>query len=246
MANPLNILLIQIRRRDDPMAAHEATCVARRLGTRSVALTTANAFETLAETQWLAGVDGVIIGGSGAFSVHHPLSRRWVPALRVLLEEMLVRQVPGFGVCFGHQLLGHHLGAEVATIPEHAEVGTVTVSLTAQGQADPVFGPVGAQLEVHTGHSDSVMSVPGGVVLLAENGALKSQAFRVRDAPFYSTQFHPDITGAEARERYRAYQASLATDVPNATEEKLERYRPGQDASTALIGHFVDEIVATQ
>ena len=62
-----------------------------------------------ADVRWLDGIDGLLIGGSGDYSVHHPQSQRWVNPMRVVLDAALQRRMPGFGLCFGHQLLGLHL-----------------------------------------------------------------------------------------------------------------------------------------
>ena len=62
---------------------------------------------------------------------------------------------------------------------------------------------------VHTGHSDCVSTIPPNVELLASNDRLLTQAFKVKDRLFYSVQFHPDMSGAEARARYLAYRAGF-------------------------------------
>lgn len=76
------ILLVQARARRDPMLAHERECIRRRLGGDRVTLETRNAVAEPADSSWLLQVDGVILGGSGDFSVHHPFSRPWVTPLR--------------------------------------------------------------------------------------------------------------------------------------------------------------------
>lgn len=224
------------------MADHEAGCVHRRLDGRSVTLETYNVLDGGLAPSIVDRFEAVIFGGSGDYSVHHPRSEPWVGQLRRVLDRVLDRGIPGFGLCFGHQLLGAHLGAEVATVDAYAELGTVDMRLTTVGVADPVFGDLEEDFHAHTGHSDHVASVPPGVAVLATNDTLQTQAFKVADRPFYSTQFHPDLTGAEAVSRYLAYQESLAraTDVAALG---ASRFRPGADAATVLLGRFLDAVV---
>lgn len=197
-------------------------------------MTARNAVAEPASKAWLDGVDAVIIGGSGAYSVHHPKSAQWVASLRRVLEAALASDLPGFGICFGHQLLGHHFGAAVQTHAERAEVGTIDVELTAAGRSDPLFDAVEPRFPVHTGHSDHVDTVPDGLELLATTPTLETQAFRVRGSHFYTTQFHPDLTGAEAVARYMAIAQKKPEALPN-----VSRFKPGADASATLLARFV-------
>ena len=99
------VLLIQARAARDPMAAHEVSCVCMRLGSRPVEVVTQNAFLSESNASWLKGIDAVILGGAGDFSVHDPRSASWVTPLRRFIETLLVQEIPSFAVCFGHQLL---------------------------------------------------------------------------------------------------------------------------------------------
>jgi GMP synthase (glutamine-hydrolysing) len=160
--------------------------------------------------------------------------------LRDLLERALSDDVPGFGICFGHQLLGHHLGVEVTTDEGRAERGTVTVELTAEGRADPLFASFAPKFAVHTGHTDHVTRVPSAVELLARNDDVETQAFRVRGRRFYTSQFHPDVTAAEAQARYRGFATQAAQYGRTGYDEHAERFELGRDESQTLLGRFLD------
>jgi GMP synthase-like glutamine amidotransferase len=227
-----SVLLIQARTPGDAMTAHERTCIQRRVGEGVATFAVRNALEATPDPAWVDGHDALIIGGSGQHSVHHPDSASWVGGLRRVLDRALGRKMPGFGLCFGHQLLGFHFGGEVRTDERFAEVGTVEVELTDEGSRDPVFGSLESYFPAHTGHSDSVDRVPVGLELLASNSRLQTQAFRVAGERFYSTQFHPDLTGAEAVVRYCANK-----NIP--PERGAALFRPGADAAVTLLGSFV-------
>ena len=238
----LGVLLLQIRADGDPMVAHEAQSVRARLGERAE-VATRNALHQRAEADWVEGFDAVVIGGSGDFSVHHPASEPWVTGLRRVLDRVLERGVPTFGICFGHQLLAHHLGVKVETAEAQAELGTVPLRLTKAGAADPVFSVLGPSFEAHTGHSDHVTALPDDLELMAEGDRCAHQAFRHRTAPVFTTQFHPDLTGAEAIARYLAYRQHL---TPERAAEATRRFKAGADAATALLSAFADYVVTTR
>src|SRR5690606_9698760 len=147
----------------------------------------------------------------------------------------LSRNIPGFGICFGHQLLGLHLGSPVRTDPTRAEVGTLEMELTERGRHDPLFSGLGEKFTAHTGHSDHVSSTPAELELLATSETLDTQAFRLKGGRFYTTQFHPDLTGAEAIDRYRA----IVAKRPEASAN-LARFRAGEDTTASLLSGFLN------
>ena len=232
----MSLILIQVRDLDDQMISHEKSCISRRVN--NVPFRVHNAIGEELTPEILDGASAMIIGGSGEYGVHDEASKAWMPRLRGVLEEALKRGIPGFGVCFGHQLLGLHLGGTVETSPEHAEIGTVEFELTDAGANDPVFGKLPRRFTGQTGHSDSVTEIPKGVSCLAESDKLANQAFRVDGLPFFSAQFHPDLLGAEARYRYLAYEATMTSRAERG-EGEVELFIPGEDDAAILLGGFV-------
>ena len=239
----IRLLLLQPRNDADVMAKHEVDCIQRRFQDAAVQVVSHRVVDAPADVRWLDGIDGLLIGGSGDYSVHHPRSQRWVNPMRVVLDAALQRRIPGFGLCFGHQLLGLHLGSTVVTDPECEEVGTVTLPLTEMGREDPLFRDFSGHITCHTGHSDCVVDVPSGVDLLVTGHRTRCQAFRVRGTHFYSTQFHPDLSGAEARQRYASNKKDSSGAVPPAIQTRLEAYREGEDESNTLLYKFIESIV---
>ncbi|MDP7033338.1 MAG: type 1 glutamine amidotransferase [Planctomycetota bacterium] len=231
--SPIHLLLIQIRQPGSPAETQEQICIRSKLGSRSIQMRTRNALANPATPSWLDGVEALIIGGSGSYSVHHPLSQRCVEPMRKLLDATIAQTLPCFGICFGHQLLGLHMGARVETVETLAEFGTVEVSTTPEGQIDPVFETRKSRWSVHTGHTDTVTQIPAGVTLLARNDQVESQAFRVDGLPFYTTQFHPDLSATEALERYKEI---METKDKNG----VPPYETGRDESNDLLGRFID------
>ena len=235
------LVVLQIRDADDPMLQHEQSCIRSRLSS-GPELIFENAFDLRPVADIAKNADAFIIGGSGAYSVHDPRSAPWVSHLRSLVEFLLEHAIPCFGICFGHQLLGYHLGSPVNTDQAHGELGTTTVHLTDFARTDPLFGSFSAARPVHTGHSDHVSTLPPNVSLLARNDVLENQAFKVQGQRFYTTQFHPDLSGAEAAARYRAYTDHLPSAGTDPTETP---FRPHDDESTALLARFASLVFDT-
>jgi len=241
----VSIVLVQIRTPSDPMAGHERACIARRFDGLPVQLSAYNVFGELPHPGWIQGADVLLIGGSGAFSVHDSRSRPWVTGLRHLLDRALAKDMVGMGLCFGHQMLAYHLGGEVVTEADAAEVGTVEVFLTEAGERDAVFGALGSgPVRVQTGHEDSVVKPPDELELLARSAGAASQACRVSGGRFYSTQFHPDLTGEEAQERYDALKKD-EEGVPGETPCR-PLFVAGADDSTILLRRLVESAFPLQ
>ena len=235
------ILLIQIRDPKDAMIGHESDCVRRKLADLDVHFSALNAVEASIDASALDPFDGIIIGGSGDFSVHHPLSARFVTPLLNTLDVIARRKLPTFGICFGHQLIGRWLGATVQTDPERAELGTVEVTKTEEGQAHPILASLPRTFSVHSGHSDLVTELPDGCDLMLENHVTKTQSFQVRDLPIFTVQFHPDMTGGEARTRLLAYRDGFADRIQTDAEAFASRFAVDQDESAILLKMFFKE-----
>ena len=71
-------------------------------------------------------------------------------------------------------------------------VGPLSVSLTAQGEADPLFAGVPTDFAAYGGHKEAMVTMPASAVQLATSAACPVQAFRV-GSNVYATQFHPEL-----------------------------------------------------
>jgi GMP synthase (glutamine-hydrolysing) len=64
------------------------------------------------------------------------------------------------------------------------------------------------------GHHDRVVDLPDVAVELARNDQ-PNQAFRLKDAPIYGTQFHSELDAARERERLMVYREYYRQDLPD-------------------------------
>jgi hypothetical protein len=74
----------------------------------------------------------------------------------------------------------------------------MSVSLTEEARADPVFGSLPSELESLQWHGDT-FDLPEGAVCLATSATYPNQAFRFGDVA-YGVQFHLEVSAAMARD----------------------------------------------
>ena len=147
---------------------------------------------------------GLILGGS-PYTITEPESEKSSAQVRVeaellrLLDEVIERDVPFLGACYGIGMIGRHVGAVIdRTYPE--PVGATTLRLTPDGRADPLFSVLPNVFEAFVGHKEAISKLPDHAVHLASSAACPVQAFRI-GANVYATQFHPelDVPGIQTR-----------------------------------------------
>lgn len=131
----------------------------------------------------------IVLGG--AMGVHDSDRHPFLVPLKRWIGATVGKEIPFLGICLGGQLLADVLGARVLSPSPFGEKGTLTVSLTAEGVADPLFAGVPREFMTFQWHNDA-FEVPTGAVRLAFSDACPNQAFRFGTAA-WGTQFHPEM-----------------------------------------------------
>ena len=152
---------------------------------------------------------GIVLGGgpfdsSDADERKSPVQRRVEADLRRLLDELVARDFPFLGACYGVGTLGVHQGGTVDRAYGEP-IGAVPVTQTEAGTADPLLAGMPATFHAFVGHKEALRDVPPGAVLLASSPSCRVQMFRVR-TNLYATQFHPELDVAGIITRVRIYQ----------------------------------------
>jgi GMP synthase (glutamine-hydrolysing) len=152
---------------------------------------------------------GVVLGG-GPFNSSDPEDSKSGTQLRVeaelrgLLDELVARDFPFLGACYGVGTLGVHQGGKVdRTYGE--PISAVRISLTAAGVADPLTRMMPEAFEAFVGHQEACREVPPTATLLAGSATCPVQMFRVK-SNLYATQFHPELDVPGIQTRIRIYQ----------------------------------------
>ena len=185
---------------------------------------------------------GVIVGGSPFNSSDpeeekSPVQQRVETELRALLDEIVERDFPFLGACYGVGTLGSHQGAVIdSTFSE--PVGPTTVELTDAGRADPLLAGLPDTFEALVGHKEAVTELPEHAVLLASSTACPVQMFRVREN-LYATQFHPELDLAGLRTRVNAYRGYGYFDPEESGAVLARAERARIDEVHGILASFV-------
>lgn len=131
----------------------------------------------------------VVVTGAGAMVTD---GEAWIGDSARWLAAVVAAGLPVLGICFGHQLLAHALGGQVADNPHGIEVGTVRTRLTEAAGHDPLFSRWGREETVQTSHRQSVLILPPAAVRLASSDKDLNHAFRIGEHA-WGVQFHPEF-----------------------------------------------------
>jgi GMP synthase (glutamine-hydrolysing) len=173
-------------------------------------------------------VGGLVLMG-GPMSVGEDSRYPFLAAERELLAAVVPAGTPVLGVCLGAQLLAAACGGQVRAGEVGEEIGLGVVELSAEGRADPVFGPVGRVLPVLHWHGDTY-SPPAGAVRLASSDRYPEQAFRLGERA-YGLQFHVEVDRSAAD--------ALEPHLPDGLRLDRRHLALVQRAGRGLLARFV-------
>lgn len=151
----------------------------------------------------------------------------FVDALTDLVRRAVEADLPLVGVCFGHQLIAHALGGEVARWPQGWGVGVhdTTVHHTPWWMDPPV-----SRFRLLMSHQDQVVTPPPGATVLASTSHASVAAVQVGSAVGF--QGHPEFEP-------RYLDALMAT--------RVERIGAGRIAEArATLADPTDHVVVTR
>ena len=171
---------------------------------------------------------GIFVGGGPFDSSLPPLEKSPVQhrverELGLLLDEIVARDFPFFGACYGVGTLGVHQGGVIDRT--YAEpISAVRVRLTEDGLADPVLAGMAEEFDAFVGHKEACSILPPSAVLLASSAACPVQMFRVKKN-LYATQFHPELDLPGLLTRVRIYQHA-GYFPPAELDDLIDRLMP--------------------
>lgn len=174
-----------------------------------------------AQTQSLPELDdiaGIVATGSPCMVTDQ---EPWMIDAEKWIVDALKKEIPYFGICFGHQLLAHAAGGVVDYHPKGREIGTHEVELTEAAKEDVLFEALPKRFAANLTHGQSVLTLPSNAVLLAKSAHEAVQAFRIgRNA--WAVQFHPE------------FDSDVMEGYLNRLDEDFKN-RDGKDKNTLII-----------
>ena len=114
-------------------------------------------------------------------------------ALRERVTRLLQDQHKLLGVCFGHQLIAHCLGAPVQRAPQGWRVGRQTYDWLGDSEHLGLAPGEPARMALLASHQDQVLALPPGATLLATQPDCPVAAYALGDQVF-CIQPHPEFT----------------------------------------------------
>ncbi len=177
---------------------------------------------------------GILMGGGAWNASDEPQTKSDVQVdaekrLSTLLDDVVARDFPFLGACYGIGTVGLHQGGVVdRSWPE--PVGPLSVTLTPDGESDPLFAGLPTDFAAYGGHKEAMVRLPEHAVLLATSAACPVQAFRV-GRNVYATQFHPELDLEGIRTRIDVYKNAgyfdpSEAEAVRATSEAVDVAHP--------------------
>jgi GMP synthase (glutamine-hydrolysing) len=156
----------------------------------------------------LDNYSGIMLGGS-PYTFTDPdekksdAQKKCEAGLLKLLDEILEKDFPFLGVCYGIGTVVSHEGGVVSR--KYGEpVWPVNIKLTKEGQKDKLLKNIPDSFGAIVGHKEACEALPKHVVLLASSATCPVQLFRVKNH-VYATQFHVELDSLGVKVRTEAY-----------------------------------------
>ncbi|MEM4416933.1 MAG: glutamine-hydrolyzing GMP synthase [Nitrososphaerota archaeon] len=130
------------------------------------------------------GIRGWVLSG-GPASVYMPGSPK------IELEKLA--PMPVLGICYGLQLIAHHMGGRVRRA-EVREYGRATIRVSTQSQ---LFQGLPEKFQIWMSHSDQVEELPEGFKVTGQTDSSPYAAIENACQRIYGVQFHPEVSHTE-------------------------------------------------
>ena len=111
----------------------------------------------------------------------------WIAELAAFIRSV---DKPYVGICFGHQMLAHAMGGEVAKAKQGWGVGILPLNVL---KKESWMEPAMPQVRIQHMHQDQVQRLPEGSILLGESAHCKVGMFRVGETKL-GIEGHPEFT----------------------------------------------------
>lgn len=111
-------------------------------------------------------------------------------------SQLFTLGVPVFGICYGCQLIAHHLGGRV-TAASDASAREYGKTVTHYQNTCKLFAGIPEEGISWMSHGDYMEKVPEGFSLVAHSAMCPNVAIADETRGFYGVQFHPEVNHTE-------------------------------------------------
>lgn len=129
-------------------------------------------------------IEAIVLSGSAA----HLQNPDQASMYSVEVEIIRKVDIPIFGICFGHQLIGNAFGSQIHALPQPIR-RFISVKII---DPNEIFSSwkKGAGLTLCQSHQDCLTNIPEGFIRLAESESCKIEAMKHEKKPIYGVQAH--------------------------------------------------------
>lgn len=186
--------------------------------------------DTPAEEIARARPNGIVLSG-GPASVYDERAPLMDPQIFSL-------GIPVLGICYGMQLMAHHLGGQVE-FSARREYGAGMLHVT---NGSPLFDGVGTQLDIWSSHGDKITSLPSGFRAAARTENSNFAAIEHAEKKLYGLLFHPEVAhtprGKEILQNfvYHICHCSMDWTMGSFIEEACARVREQVGDEKVVLG----------
>ncbi len=121
-----------------------------------------------------------------------------------LMPQIIEKDHPFMGCCYGLGILAKHLGGEVSKDRFGEPVGPSSCVVLPTAEQDPLLMGLETEFDVFVGHKEAVQSLPANTVHLVKSDACPIQMIRYGEN-VYATQFHPEADAHDFEKRILVY-----------------------------------------
>ena len=154
----------------------------------------------------------------------------WIAELAAFIRSL---DRPYVGICYGHQMLAHAMGGEVAKAKQGWGVGVLPLKiLKHESWMDPSL----PQVRIQHMHQDQVQRLPEESVLLGESAHCKVGMFRVGELKL-GIEGHPEFTVEYGAALIKARRAQIGEQ----TERALNSLKGKSDGP--VVGRWIERFL---
>jgi GMP synthase-like glutamine amidotransferase len=168
----------------------------------------------------------VATGSKHAVYEGHP----WVESLCAFLRKAKDEEARFVGICFGHQLLAHALGGEVARASQGWGIGVLPMEVV---RPEPWMTPPRTQIRLQHSHQDQVQKLPPGAVLLGRSPHCELAMYRVGET-MLGIEGHPEFTTEFGAALIDMRREKLGAQLAQSALQSLQGPSDG-----ALVGRWI-------
>ena len=181
--------------------------------------------------------DVIFIGGASDASVSDRESYPFVTDLIEFIKLSIEFKIPVFASCFGFQVAVLALGGSIIRDSDDFEMGTYQMSLTNSALKDPIFRDIPDKFYAVSVHQEKALSLPDSCELLAFTDSCV-HSFKVKSAPFWAFQFHPELNKQTLKDRLTTYKEKYTEDARDF--ERVIGDLEETPYSNQLVTNFID------